>query len=161
MRMQEVIAKLREEAPLLEKCAKNTDVLFNKAWGLFDDFRRAESDAGRMLLADAVCTALNQFAGEYRTLRCSVETVCMVNAEYKEKLGPGRRKAKSKDAPGQQMLGFGTDFGDAPKADEPPKAPETHENETPEPPKAPETRVGTYGVTSVGVASTTGSEVRQ
>lgn len=108
MRMQEVIAKLREEAPLLEKCAKNTDVLFNKAWGLFDDFRRAESDAGRMILADAVCTALNEFAGEYRTLRCSVETVCMVNAEYREKLGPGRRKAKSKDAPGQQVMDFGS-----------------------------------------------------
>ena len=106
MRMQEVIAKLREEAPLLEKCAKNTDALFNKAWGLFDDFRRAESDAGRMLLADAVCSALNEFAGEYRTLRCSVETVCLVNAEYKEKLGPGRRKAKSKDAPGQQVMDF-------------------------------------------------------
>lgn len=150
MRMQEVIAKLREEAPLLEKCAKNTDVLFNKAWGLFDDFRRAESDAGRMLLADAVCTALNEFAGEYRTLRCSVENVCMVNAEYKEKLGPGRRKAKSKDAPGQQMLTFGMDFGDAEKADE-----------TPEAPKAPETRVDTYGGTSVGVASTPGTEVRQ
>lgn len=111
MRMQEVIAKLREEAPLLEKCAKNTDVLFNKAWGLFDDFRRAESEEGQRLLADAVCAALNEFVGEYRTLRCSVETVCMVNAEYREKLGPGRRKAKSKDAPGQQLLNFGMDFG--------------------------------------------------
>lgn len=156
MRMQEVIAKLREEAPLLEKCAKNTDVLFNKAWGLFDDFRRAESDAGRMLLADAVCTALNEFAKEYRTLRCSVETVCMVNAEYKEKLGPGRRKAKPKDAPGQQMLAFGVDLGEAPETPVPPVPPEMHETH-----ETPETRVGTYGVTSVGVASTTGSEVRQ
>lgn len=114
MRMQEVIAKLREEAPRLENCAKRTDVLFNKAYGLFDDFRRAGSDAGRTLLADAVCLALNEFADEYGELRMAVENVCLTNAEYKEKLGPGRRKAKSKDAPGQQML----DLGDAPQAGE-------------------------------------------
>ena len=102
MKMQEVITKLREEAPLLDKCSKSVDAAFNKAWGLFDDFRRAESEAGQRLLADTVCAALNEFAGKYRTLRCSVETVCMVNAEYKEKLGP--RVKKPKDAPGQQML---------------------------------------------------------
>lgn len=102
MKMQDVIGKLREEAPLLDKCSKDVDAAFHKAWGLFDDFRRAESDAGRMLLADAVCAALTKFAGEYRTLRCSIETVCLVNAEYKEKLGP--RTKKPKDAEGQQML---------------------------------------------------------
>lgn len=102
MKMQEVITKLREEAPLLDKCAKDVDETFQKAWGLFDDFRRAESEAGQRLLADAVCAALNEFAGKYRTLRCSVETVCMVNAEYKEKLGS--RKAKPKDDPRQQDL---------------------------------------------------------
>ena len=102
MKMQEVIAKLREEAPLLDKCAKDVDETFQKAWGLFDDFRRAESEAGQRLLADAVCEALNEFAGKYRTLRCSVENVCMVNAEYREKLGP--KKAKPKDDPRQQDL---------------------------------------------------------
>ena len=102
MKMQDVIGKLREEAPLLDKCSKDVDAAFHKAWGLFDDFRRAESDAGRMLLADAVCAALTKFAGAYRTLRCSIETVCLVNAEYKEKLGP--RTKKPKDAEDQQML---------------------------------------------------------
>ena len=102
MKMQDVIGKLREEAPLLDKCSKDVDAAFHKAWGLFDDFRRAESDAGRMLLADAVCAALTKFAGEYRTLRCSIETVCLVNAEYKEKLGP--RTKKPKHAEDQQML---------------------------------------------------------
>jgi hypothetical protein len=102
MKMQEVIAKLREEAPLLDKCAKDVDATFQKAWGLFDDFRRAESEAGQRLLADAVCEALNEFAGKYRTLRCSVETVCLMNAEYREKLGP--RKAKPKDDPRQMKL---------------------------------------------------------
>jgi hypothetical protein len=102
MKMQEVIAKLREEAPLLDKCSKDVDVTFQKAWGLFDDFRRAESEAGQRLLADAVCEALNEFAGKYRELRCSIETVCLVNAEYREKLGP--RKAKPKDDPRQPDL---------------------------------------------------------
>lgn len=102
MKMQDVITKLREEAPLLEKCSKDVDATFQRAWGLFDDFRRAESDAGRMLLADAVGTAMNEFASTYRALRYSIETVCMVNAEYKEKIGP--RKAKPKDDPRQQML---------------------------------------------------------
>ena len=102
MKMQDVIGKLREEAPLLEKCSKNVDTAFHKALGLFDDFRRAESEAGRMLLADAVCAALNDFAGEYRTLRCSIENVCMVNAGYKKKLGP--RAKKPMDSEGQLML---------------------------------------------------------
>ena len=102
MKMQEVIAKLREEAPLLDKRSKDVNATFQKAWGLFDDFRRAESEAGQRLLADAVCGALNEFAGKYLELQRSIETVCLVNAEYREKLGP--RKAAPKDAPGQQML---------------------------------------------------------
>ena len=112
MKMQEVIAKLREEAPLLERCSKDVDATFNRTWGLFDDFRRAESAAGRALLADAVCQALNDFAGKYRQLRCSVENVCLVNAEYKEKLGP--RAKKPKDAEGQQMLPGLEDEGGTP-----------------------------------------------
>ena len=102
MKMQDVIGKLREEAPLLDKRSKDVDAAFHKAWGLFDDFRRAESEAGRGLLADAVCDAINEFAGKYRTLRCSIENVCMVNAGYKEKLGP--RAKKPKDDKGQLML---------------------------------------------------------
>lgn len=102
MKMQEVIAKLREEAPLLDKCSKSVDATFHRAWGLFDDFRRAESEEGQRILADAVCAALNEFAEEYRTLQCSIESVCRVNAEYREKLGP--RRAKPKDDPRQQDL---------------------------------------------------------
>lgn len=102
MKMQDVIGKLREEAPLLDKCSKDVDTAFHKAWGLFDDFRRAESEAGRGLLADAVCTAINEFAGKYRTLRCSIENVCMMNAEYKEKLGPRAKKPGGSE--GQPML---------------------------------------------------------
>ena len=110
MKMQEVITKLREEAPLLEKCSKDVDAAFQKVRGLFVDFRRAESVEGQGILADAVVAAFIEFEGEYRTLRCSVETVCLVNAEYKEKLGP--RTKKPKDAEGQQTLpGFEADGG--------------------------------------------------
>lgn len=102
MKMQDVITKLREEAPLLEKCSKDVDAAFQKVRGLFVDFRRAESAEGQGILADAVVAAFIEFEGEYRTLRCSVETVCLVNAEYKEKIGP--RTKKPTDADGQQML---------------------------------------------------------
>lgn len=102
MKMQEVIAKLREEAPILDKSAKAADRAFEKARALFDDFRRAESDEGRMLLIDAVAETLNGFAEEYATARRAIERLCMVNAAYKERLGP--KKAKPKDIPGQQML---------------------------------------------------------
>lgn len=110
MKMQEVITKLREEAPFLEKCSKDVDAAFQKVRGLFVDFRRAESVEGQGILADAVVAAFIEFEGEYRTLRCSIETVCLMNAEYKEKIGP--RTKKSKDAEGQQMLpGLGDDEG--------------------------------------------------
>ena len=102
MKMQDVITKLREEAPLLNKCSKDVEAAFQKVRGLFVDFRRAESVEGQGILADAVVAAFIEFEGAYRTLRCSIETVCLVNAEYKEKIGP--RTKKSKDADGQQML---------------------------------------------------------
>lgn len=102
MKMQDVITKLREEAPILEKCSKDVDDAFQKVQRLFVDFLRAESVEGRGILADAVVAAFTEFEVEYRTLRCSVENVCTVNAEYKEKIGP--RTKKPKDADGQQML---------------------------------------------------------
>ena len=102
MKMQDVIGKLREEAPLLDKCAKDVDAALHNALRTFDDFRRAESEAGRGLLADAVCDAINEFAGKYRTLRCSVENVRTVNAGCKERLGP--RAKKPGDSEGRPTL---------------------------------------------------------
>lgn len=119
MKMQDVITKLREEAPLLDRGSKNVEESFQRLCGLLDDFRSAKSDEGRKVLADAIGDEMNAFGAEYRTLRCSVETVCLMNAEYKEKLGP--RTKKSKDAEGQQMLpgldcdgGTPTTMGDNP-----------------------------------------------
>lgn len=103
MKMQDVIGELREEAPFLDKCSKNVDEVFHKACGLFGDFRRAESEPGRILLADAVCAVLDDFAEAYRALRCSIERVCMVNAGYKAKLGP-RAKKPPRENPNQMKL---------------------------------------------------------
>ena len=102
MKMQDVIGKLREEAPLLGKCSENVDGVVQRMCGLLDDFRSAKSDDGRRVLADAICDEINLFEAAYRTLQCSIETVCIVNDKYKEKLGP--RKAKPKDDPRQQDL---------------------------------------------------------
>lgn len=100
MKMQELIAKLREEAPFLEKRFKDVDDAFHGMWRLLDDFRRAESAEGRQVLADAVCNEANVLGAEYLQLQDSVEAICRMNREYREKLGP----RKPKDAPGQQML---------------------------------------------------------
>lgn len=102
MKMQEVITKLREEAPLLERCSRNVDEVFQRMCGLLDDFRTAKSDEGRKVLADAIGDEMNVFGAEYRTLQGLIETVCTVNAEYKEKLGP--RTKKPKDDPRQMDL---------------------------------------------------------
>lgn len=102
MKMQEVITKLREEAPFLDEYSKSVDETFQRMCGLLDDFRSAKSDEGRKILADAIGDEMNVFGAEYRTLQRSIKNVCMVNAEYKEKLGP--RVKKPKDAPGQMEL---------------------------------------------------------
>ena len=112
MKMQEVITKLREEAPLLEKCAKDVDFHFERATGLSRDLGYATSDDGRKLLQNELDKAMAEFCVAYRQLRCSIETVCGVNAEYKEKLGP--RTKKPKDAEGQQMLPGLEDVGGTP-----------------------------------------------
>ena len=110
MKMQDVIGKLREEAPLLDKCAKDVDLRFERATGLARDLEYATSDDGRKLLRNELAKAMTEFGSAYRQLRCSIETVCLMNREYKEKLGP--RAKKSKDAEGQQMLpGFGDEDG--------------------------------------------------
>ena len=112
MKMQEVITKLREEAPLLEKCEKDVDFNFERAMGLARDLEYATSDDGRKLLRNELAKAMTDFGFAYRQLRCSIETVCLMNREYKEKLGP--RTKKPKDADGQQMIPGLEDVGGTP-----------------------------------------------
>ena len=103
MRMQEVITKLREEAPLLEDRSKILDSRFEQVYGLSRDLEVATSEEGRKLLLQAFGKAMLEFVHSFRELRCSLETVCLLNVDYKEKIGP-RGPRKPKDAPGQQML---------------------------------------------------------
>lgn len=102
MKMQEVITKLREEAPLLDMCAKDVDFHFARAVGLARDLEYATSDDGRKLLRNELAKAMAEFGCAYQQLRDSIKTVCLTNREYKEKLGP--RAKKPRDAEGQQML---------------------------------------------------------
>ena len=106
MRMQEVIVKLREEAPKMEIANKRVEAYFARARGLCSDLEMATSDEGRSLLRKALAAAMADFIAEYEKLQDSIKAICAVNAGYKEKLGVSRRR-KQKDAPGQQMLDLG------------------------------------------------------
>lgn len=100
MKMQELIAKLREEAPLLEKSFRDVDDAFHGMCRLLDDFRRAESVEGRWVLAAAADNVANGLEAKYLQLQASVEAICRMNREYREKLGP----RKPKDDPRQMEL---------------------------------------------------------
>ena len=102
LKTQGVIAKLHEEAPLLDKYAKDADFHFERAAGLTRDLEHVTSDDGRKLLRNGLAKAMAEFCGAYRQLRRSVESVCNVNSEYGEKLGPRTRKPM--DAERQQTL---------------------------------------------------------
>lgn len=108
MRMQEVIVKLREEAPKMEIADRRVEAYFARARGLCSDLEMATSDEGRSLLRKALAAAMGDFIAEYEKLQDSIKAVCSVNAGYKEKLGVSRRrKTAPKDVPGQQMLDLG------------------------------------------------------
>ena len=106
MRMQEVIVKLREEAPKMEIANRRVEAHFARARGLCSDLEMATSDEGRSLLRKALAAAMADFIAEYEKLQDSIKAICAVNTGYKEKLGATRRR-KQKDAPGQQMLDLG------------------------------------------------------
>ena len=102
MKMQEVIARLREEAPKLAKFHEETAGLYKKVWGLWDDFSRCESEEGQRLLIDAAREAMNRFSAAFIDMSVSIERIERLNDGYREKLGP--RKATPKDDPRQQDL---------------------------------------------------------
>jgi hypothetical protein len=106
--MQEVIVKLREEAPKMEIANRRVEAHFARARGLCSDLEMATSDEGRSLLRKALAAAMVDFVAEYEKLQDSIKAICAVNTGYKEKLGVSRRrKTGQKDAPGQQMLDLG------------------------------------------------------
>lgn len=102
MRMQELITKFRGEIPKLDKSHKEARELYNKVWGLWDDYSRCESQEGQRLLIDAAREAMNRFSAAFVGMSSSIEALEKLNAGYTQKLGP--RKAEPKDDPRQMKL---------------------------------------------------------
>lgn len=104
MKMQEVITALRKEVPALAKCKDEAGELQRKAWSLFDDLRRCESDEARALLYDAFGETMNRFGQALVDLYVHVESLQRLNAGYTRKLGAKPKKAED---PRQMQLNLG------------------------------------------------------
>lgn len=104
MKMQEVITALRREVPALAKCKDEAGELQRKAWNLFDDLRRCESDEARALLYDAFGETMNRFGQALVDLYVHVESLQRLNAGYTRKLGAKPKKAED---PRQMQLNLG------------------------------------------------------
>ena len=104
MKMQEVITALRKEVPALAKCKDEAGELQRRAWNLFDDLRRCESDEARTLLYDAFGETMNRFGQALVDLYASVERLQQLNAGYTRKLGAKPKKAED---PRQMQLNLG------------------------------------------------------
>lgn len=104
MKMQELITEFRDEIPKLVKRRKETDALYRKVWGLWDDHARCESVDGQRLLIDAARNAMNMFAASFDSMSMSINALERLNAVYTRKLGP--RKAEPKEDPRQMTLGL-------------------------------------------------------
>lgn len=105
MRMQELITEFRDEIPKLAKHHQETDELYRKVWGLWDDYARCESEEGQRLLIDAAREAMNRFSTAFAGMSVSIEALERLNAGYTRKLGP--RKAEPKEDPRQMKLELG------------------------------------------------------
>lgn len=104
MKMQELITEFRDEIPKLSQHHQDTDRLYRKVWGLWDDYARCESVEGRRLLIDAARKAMDMFSTAFIGMSASVEALEQLNAGYTRKLGP--RKAGPKEDPRQMELEF-------------------------------------------------------
>jgi len=102
MRMQELITEFRDEIPKLAKSHQETDELYRKVWGLWDDYARCESEEGQKLLIDAAREAMNRFSTAFAGMSVSIEALERLNAGYTRKLGP--RNAGPKEDPRQMKL---------------------------------------------------------
>lgn len=102
MKMQEVIVRLREHAPVVEACTRDALRGFDSLHDVLGDATRAGSQESlRTLLA--LCLDKSQYIrGLLQHAEETARQLNSVNLAYKEKLGP--RAKKPKDAEGQQML---------------------------------------------------------
>lgn len=102
MKMQEVIVRLREHAPVVESCTRSALRGFDSLHDVLMDASHTNSQESlRSLLS--LCLEKSQYIrGQLQHAEEAAEKLNGVNLAYREKLGP--RTKKPKDAEGQQML---------------------------------------------------------
>lgn len=104
MKMQEVIVRLREHAPVVESCTRNALREFDSLHDvLLDASHTGSQESLRSLLT--LCLEKSRYIRSLlQDASAEAEKLNGVNMSYREKLGP--RAKKPKDAPGQQVFDF-------------------------------------------------------
>lgn len=103
MRMQEVIKKLRELAPVAELNVRAACEDFENLRDVLKDTDRTISPVSLRALLAACSDKADLVFEALGHARASIDALADVNREYKEKIGP-RGPKKPKDAPGQMEL---------------------------------------------------------
>lgn len=103
MRMQEVITKLRELAPVVATNTKSALDDFAQLHLMLSDALRANSIESVRTLVKACFDKAEAVRLGLQWAKDSAEQLQNTNADYKEKIGP-RGPRKPKDAPGQMEL---------------------------------------------------------
>ena len=102
MKMQEVIVRLRERAPVVESCTRSALRGFDSLHEVIGDAMRAGSQESLRTLLSLCLEKSQNIRAMLQNAEAEAEELNRVNLAYREKLGP--RAKKPKDAPGQQML---------------------------------------------------------
>ena len=102
MKMQEVITKLRELAPVAADNTSFAESLMCELVGVMEDMTNAATLTASKAIAAEALKLVKTVQDSIVIATKSVKELQDINASYKEKLGP--RVKKQKDAPGQQVL---------------------------------------------------------
>lgn len=107
MKMQEVIARLRELAPVAADNTSFAETLMCELVGVLGDLENATTLTASKAVATVALTQAKIVQGSVVAATRAAKELQDLNASYKEKLGP--RKARPKDDPRQENLpGFET-----------------------------------------------------
>ena len=104
MKMQEVIVRLREHAPVVESCTRSALRGFDSLHEVIGDAMRAGSQESLRTLLSLCLEKSQNIRAMLQNAEAEAEELNRVNLAYREKLGP--RAKKPKDAPGQQVFDF-------------------------------------------------------
>lgn len=83
VKSSDVVTRLSEETPLIEVCIDDVDTQVERVYNLVCDMRYA-SDEGRKALLGRLVEVSSSLVAAFRSLRSSVETVCLVGARCKD-----------------------------------------------------------------------------